>query len=96
MTMNLRVSLWRVPLIGLAFLGASAVIAQTCNPNTQSSFTSWTGNGDNVTDTATGLVWQRCAYGQGWNGSTCSGTAFTSAWAHCGDRRAVGLEGAEG
>ncbi len=81
MTINQRVSLWRVALVVVALLKASAVFGQTCNPNTASSFTSWSGNGDTVTDTATGLIWQRCAYGQGWNGSTCGGTAFTAAWA---------------
>ncbi len=79
--MNQRVSMWRVALTGLALLASGMALAQTCNPNTQSSFTSWIGNGDTVTDSATGLIWQRCAYGQGWNGSTCIGTAFTSAWA---------------
>ena len=31
--------------------------------------------GAEVTDTQTGLVWQRCTYGQTWNGSSCSGSA---------------------
>ena len=33
-----------------------------------------------VTDTATGLVWQRCSLGQSWNGSTCTGNASTYTW----------------
>ena len=79
--MNQRVAMWRVALTGLAWLVSGTVLAQTCNPSTQSSFPSWSGNGDTVTDTATGLVWQRCAVGQGWSGGACIGTAFASAWA---------------
>jgi hypothetical protein len=33
-----------------------------------------------VRHTPTGLVWQRCAFGQVWTGNTCSGTANTYAW----------------
>lgn len=41
----------------------------------------FTNNGDGtVTDTATGLMWQRCAKGQSWTGSTCSGSATAYTW----------------
>lgn len=33
-----------------------------------------------VLDTATGLVWRRCAEGQAWTGSTCGGTPMTFTW----------------
>ena len=33
-----------------------------------------------VTDTTTELVWMRCALGQAWDGTTCTGTANTHAW----------------
>lgn len=33
-----------------------------------------------VTDTQTGLLWQRCSLGQSWNGNTCSGDAATYTW----------------
>jgi hypothetical protein len=33
-----------------------------------------------VTDTATGLQWQRCSLGQDWDGSTCTGSAISSSW----------------
>lgn len=33
-----------------------------------------------VMDTATGLVWRRCAEGQAWTGSTCGGTPMTFTW----------------
>lgn len=32
-------------------------------------------NGQEVTDTQTKLVWQRCSVGQSWDGKTCLGTA---------------------
>ncbi|RMX01778.1 DUF1566 domain-containing protein [Allofranklinella schreckenbergeri] len=32
-------------------------------------------NGDEVTDTQTGLVWARCGVGQNWDGNTCVGDA---------------------
>ena len=34
-----------------------------------------------VTHIVTGLMWQRCAIGQTWTGSTCSGVAQTYSWA---------------
>ncbi len=38
-------------------------------------------NGDGtVTHTPTALTWKRCAEGQTWNGSTCSGTATNYSW----------------
>ncbi|MHB9139493.1 MAG: Lcl C-terminal domain-containing protein [Victivallaceae bacterium] len=38
-------------------------------------------NGDgSVTDKKTNLIWKRCAEGQSWTGSTCSGTARTYDW----------------
>ena len=33
-----------------------------------------------VTDTDTGITWMRCALGQKWNGTTCSGKANTYDW----------------
>ena len=42
---------------------------------------SYIDNGDGtVTDTNTRLIWMRCAYGQTWDGSTCTGTASTHTW----------------
>lgn len=34
-------------------------------------------DGQEVTDSNTGLIWRRCSEGQTWNGSTCTGTANT-------------------
>ncbi|HEV8691066.1 MAG TPA: DUF1566 domain-containing protein [Ideonella sp.] len=31
-------------------------------------------NGDEVTDTSTGLIWRRCSEGQAWTGGACSGS----------------------
>ncbi|MES2943761.1 MAG: DUF1566 domain-containing protein [Pseudomonadota bacterium] len=55
-------------LCALASLGASA----------QSRYTP-SADGTQVTDTTTGLVWQRCSQGQSWSAaaSTCTGTVGT-------------------
>jgi len=37
-------------------------------------------NGAEVTDTLTGMVWQRCPVGQAWSGSACTGTATWLDW----------------
>ncbi|MBH2009218.1 MAG: DUF1566 domain-containing protein [Xanthomonadaceae bacterium] len=51
------------------FLLSGAVMAQ--------SRFSYSADGAEVTDSRTGLVWQRCSAGQAWSGSTCTGTAST-------------------
>jgi len=38
-------------------------------------------DGQTTTDTRTGVIWARCALGQSWDGSTCSGTASVHSWA---------------
>jgi len=37
-------------------------------------------NDGTVTDSWTGLMWQRCSLGQTWDGSTCTGSASTYTW----------------
>ncbi len=68
----------------VSLLLATAVQAQTCNPNMvktkpDSQYT-LSADGTEVTDTKTGLIWQRCVLGTSWNGTTCSGTATTYYW----------------
>ncbi len=68
----------------VSLLLAIAVQAQTCNPNIvktkpDSQYT-LSADGTEVTDTKTGLIWQRCALGMSWNGTTCSGIATTYNW----------------
>lgn len=58
--------------------GLSAAWAAPTTPTTDFN----THNNGTVTHKITGLVWKRCAEGQAWNGSTCTGTAQTYAsWA---------------
>lgn len=38
------------------------------------------GNGAEVKDKVTGLIWQRCSIGQTWDGNTCTGNATSHTW----------------
>ena len=70
-------------LFGCAMLALSSSLsyAQTCNntvPRTApDSRYQVLGSGNEVKDTQTGLIWQRCSIGQNWNGTTCEGSATT-------------------
>jgi hypothetical protein len=71
----------KILIIASCLLMAQMVTAQTCNntipPSTPDS--RFVVNGDEVTDTDTGLIWQRCSLGQ--TGSDCSaGSANTYTW----------------
>ena len=67
---------------GLLFSGSA--MAQTCYSLTQSTpFERFEINLDGtVVDTQTGLMWQRCSYGQAFNADTqtCSGSAQQLTW----------------
>lgn len=39
-------------------------------------------DGQEVTDSRTGLVWRRCVEGMAWNGTTCAGSPFFGMWQH--------------
>lgn len=55
-----------------ALILAGAAVAQTVRY-------SYSGDGSEVIDSTTGLVWRRCAEGMAWNGTACTGvfTAYT-------------------
>ncbi|MDD5030949.1 MAG: DUF1566 domain-containing protein [Rhodoferax sp.] len=55
----------------LAALGLLAALAGTVQAQTRYSYSA---NGAEVTDSKTGLIWQRCSAEQSWSGSTCTGT----------------------
>jgi hypothetical protein len=64
-------------LVGsLCLAGALA----TLSPAAQAQRFTPAGNGRQVTDTETGLTWLRCAVGQRWTGSACTGTATAFDW----------------
>lgn len=67
--------------IALATVCISAS-AQSCITNTPTSGSVWSATGNTTTDTTSGLLWQRCAVGQTWTGTTCSGPATTFTWAN--------------
>jgi hypothetical protein len=56
--------------------GVAACILLSGAAMAQSRF-SYSIDGAEVSDSRTGLVWQRCSAGQAWSGSTCIGTAST-------------------
>ncbi len=77
-----------VVLLALLATGLEAhAVCTAANPNANvaestptSAFTD-NGNGT-VTHNLTGLIWKRCAEGQTWNGSTCTGDATLFSWAN--------------
>lgn len=58
--------------------------AQTCNSSvpatTPTSRFTILGNGSEIKDNQTGLIWQRCTIGQTWTGTTCAGSAVKINW----------------
>lgn len=72
-------------LLVLLLLGSTSVLAnQSCDTQAYPMSTPkerFTDNGDGtLTDTQSGLMWMRCALGQTWTGSTCSGEPGTYTW----------------
>jgi hypothetical protein len=68
--------------LGLAF-ASSASYAVTCAANMTASNpdTAYADNADGtVTHLPSGLMWKRCAEGQSWSGSTCTGSARSASW----------------
>lgn len=69
--------LFTVTLFFHAGLQSGAALAAPSTPTTD--FT--VNNDGTATHMTTGLTWKRCAEGQSWSGSTCTGTAQTYTWA---------------
>jgi len=73
----------RVALLALLLAGA-ANAAQVCDENLTPTTpdSRFQVNEAEVTDTQTGLIWQRCAQGQSWNSETsqCAGTVTAVHW----------------
>ena len=76
-----RFAAWRMGVIVVLVAGAAgpSMAAKTYTINADGT----------VTDPATSLTWKRCAEGQTWSGTTCTGAAATTSWA-----AAVALNGA--
>jgi hypothetical protein len=68
----------------LVGLSCAAQAQQTCNASIPESTPTadFVDNRDGtVTHSRTGLMWKRCAEGQAWSGSTCTGIASSAPWA---------------
>jgi len=62
-----RLSAFRINLIAFSLVATAAI---SCHA--QGRFTI-SADGLEVSDSASGLIWQRCAEGMRWNGTTCAG-----------------------
>ncbi len=72
-----------IPIAGLGLLlAAASANAADCRQELQSSTPSarFEANGETVADTQTSLVWMRCAIGQQWSGSSCTGEPQAMNW----------------
>lgn len=75
----LLLSLVSIVLLSGSGLASADCYYDTIRPSTWQ--TRFINNGDGtVTDKATGLQWKRCAEGQVWDGTTCTGSASTFYW----------------
>jgi hypothetical protein len=82
----------------LAFGVAECLAEQRCDTSKyplSAPTARFTDNGDGtVTDTASGMMWMRCALGQSWDGGTCVGDAQSFAWTEAeGAAQAVNKSG---
>lgn len=62
---------------------APTLLQAACNANIDETTPTarFIDNGDGtITDARTALMWVRCASGQSWNGSACTGTATKHTW----------------
>jgi hypothetical protein len=86
-------------LLAATLLGSAVAQAQTCDPDiarsTPDSDFADAGNGT-VRHIPTGLIWKRCAEGQDWNGSTCTGSAATYTWEQAFQRAVAVNAGTQG
>ncbi|CAK0754286.1 conserved exported hypothetical protein [Gammaproteobacteria bacterium] len=65
----------------LVFFFLMALLGLAALPMTAIATPSYTVNNDGtVTDSTTGLTWKRCAEGQTWTGTTCTGSATAYTW----------------
>lgn len=71
----------------LLLLAMTHVAYAESNCNTQSILANHTqgqftaiGDGAEIHDKATNLIWQRCSLGQTWNGTTCTGEPSSHNW----------------
>lgn len=67
-------------LATLSVAHAEQVCTTKTNKTTPSSRFTISTDGKEVTDTKTGLIWQRCSIGQDWNGNRCDGEAEGLNW----------------
>lgn len=89
----MSISFQSAALTGLLVLGSGLAQAQTCQSGSIPATTpvsQFVDNGDGtLTDTKTGLQWQRCSEGQIWDGETCSGSAELFDWQQALQRAAT-------